>query len=171
MKSFILPCVSAALLLIAPPSRGDEPLPLPEKYQVLSLNKKFRAELDPREGTRIIHVASSKIMWTLPTWHGWAFLSNDGEHLVTGYDGLNLIPLEYTKKLVLITFWMKDKKTREITVGDLFPDTRILQRTVSHYNWGTINGINPDGYLQVRRCDGTRFLFDVRTGEPKKLPP
>ncbi len=158
-------CFFMILLLIALPVCSDAPLPLPAKHEVLSPNKRFRAELDPREGTKIISVESGTVLWKLPDWYRWAFLADDGEHFVTGYDGLNLIPLEYTRELVLITFWRKHKKIKEITVGDLFPDTGILQRTASHYHWGTIQGIDKDGHLQVERCDGTRFLFDIKTGE------
>jgi hypothetical protein len=153
-----------AILMLVPVVYSDVPLHVPIKYEVLSPNKKFRAEIDPLEGTKITRVESGKVLWKLPDWYRWAFLSDDGEHFVTGYDGLNLIPLDCTKKLVLITFWRKGNKVKEVTVGDLFPDTRILQRTVSHYQWGTIDGIDRDGFLQVRRCDGTKFLFDVRTG-------
>ncbi len=156
------------LLLIAPPVHSDAPLPAPAKHEVLSSNKKFRAELDPREGTKIINVESGRVLWKLPDWYRWAFLGDDGEHFVTGYDGLNLIPLDYTKKLVLITFWEKGNKIKEITVGDFFPDTRILQRTASHYQWGYIYGIDRDGFLQVKRCNGLVFLFNVRTGEKKE---
>jgi hypothetical protein len=60
---------------------------------------------------------------------------------VTGYDGINLIPQNYTKDLVLISFWRRDKKIRDVTVGELFPDTHILRKTISHYNWGLITGI------------------------------
>jgi hypothetical protein len=156
------------LLLIVPPVHGDEPLPAPAKHEVLSPNKKLRAELDPREGTKIINVESGRVFWQLPDWYRWAFLADDGEHFVTGYDGLNLIPLDYTKKLVLITFWEKGNKIMEITVGDLFPDTRVLQRTASHYQWGYIYGIDRDGFLHVKKCDGLEILLDVRTGAKRE---
>jgi hypothetical protein len=151
-------------LLIVPPVHGDEPLPAPAKHAVLSQNNKFRAELDPHAGIKIINAASGKILWQLPGWYRWAFLADDGEHFVTGYDGLNLIPLDYHKNLVLITFWNKGHKIREITVGDLFPDTRLLRRTASHYNWGYMYGIDRDGFLHVKRCDGLEIFLDVRTG-------
>lgn len=156
------------LLLIVLPVYGDEPLPAPAKYEVFSPNKKYRAELDPREGTKIINVESGKVLRQLPDWYRWAFLADDGEHFVTGYDGLNLIPLDYPKNLVLITFWSKGNKIREITVGDLFPDTRILQRTASHYRWGYIYGIDHDWFLHVKRCDGLEILLDVRTGAKRE---
>ncbi len=152
------------LLWIVPPVHSDEPLSAPAKHEVLSPNKKLRAELDPHEGTKIINVESGRVLWQLPDWYRWAFLADDGEHFVTGYDGLNLIPLDYTMRLVLITFWKKGDKIKEITVGDLFPDTRILQKTASHYHWGYIYGIDRDGCLQVKRCDGLEILFDVKTG-------
>ncbi len=160
-------CLFMTLLLIVSTVCSDAPLSPPAKHEVLSRNKRFRAELDPREGTTIISMESGNILWKLPDWYRCAFLADDGQHFVTGYDGLNLIPLDYSKKLVLITFWKKGNKIKEITVEDIFPDTRILQRTASHYNWGYMSGIDQDGFLQVKRCDGRVFLFDVRTGAKK----
>jgi hypothetical protein len=52
-------------------------------------------------------------------------------------------------------------------VGELFPNTRILQKTVSHYNWGSIMRITND-MLIVRRCDGKELRFDVTTGKATK---
>jgi hypothetical protein len=152
------------LLLIVPPVHSDGPLPAPAKHDVLSQNKKYRAELDPLAGTKIIEVKSGRVSWQLPDWYRWAFLADDGEHFVTGYDGLNLIPFDYPKNLAIITFWKRGNKIKEITVGDIFPDRRILQRTVSHYQWGYMYGIDRDGFLHVKRCDGLEILLDVRTG-------
>ena len=76
---------------------------------------------------------------------------------------MNLIPQDYTKDLVLITFWRRNTKIREVKVSEMFPDTRILQRTVSHYNWGSITGIT-NGTLLVRRCDRKMVMFSATTG-------
>ncbi len=96
------------------------------------------------------------------------FVANDGKHLVTEYDGLNLIPTDFADDLVLLTFWREGKKVREVRVKDFIPDRRILERTESHYEWGRVDSVDAQGHLKVERADGKTFLFDVTTGEKTK---
>jgi len=151
------------LLSFASEVRSDEPLAPPARYEVRSPSRRYVATLDPKTGVEVRASGSSEILWTSTNWFRVAFLADDGEHLVTGYDGMNLIPQDYTKDLVLITFWRRNSKIRDIKVGEVFPDTRILQKTVSHYNWGSITSIK-NGTLLVRRCDRKIMKFSVITG-------
>lgn len=166
MRILTLPTV-LILLSCALPIRADEPLAPPTRYEVQSPSRKFVATLDPNSGVRVSAAGASEVLWASTNWFRVAFLADDGDHFVTGYDGLNLIPRDYTKDLALITFWRREKKIRDVTVGELFPSMRILQKTVSHYNWGSIAGITK-GKLIVRRCDGNEVRFDVTTGEITK---
>jgi hypothetical protein len=145
--------------------RADEPLSLPKRHDVESQSKKYIATVDPKKGVTVRAVGVRKPIWAAPEiWSRRVLLADDGEHLVTGYDGLNLIPVDYTTNLVLITFWHRDQKIREVTVGDLFPDTKALRRTVWHYNWGGIVGIQ-EGKLIVRRCDKKEVRFEISSGK------
>jgi len=74
---------------------------------------------------------------------------------------------DYKTNLVLITFWQRNEKLREVTVGNLLPDTNVLRRTASHYDWGAIQGIT-NTTLTVLRCDGQEFRFDITTGKATK---
>ncbi|MCP5520186.1 MAG: hypothetical protein H7A46_01400 [Verrucomicrobiales bacterium] len=166
MRISVFPTV-LMFLCCASAIRADEPLAPPSRYEVKSSSHKFVATIDPKSGVRVSAAGSSQALWTSTNWFRVAFLADDGEHLVTGYDGMNLIPQDYTKDLVLISFWRRDKKIRDVTVGELFPDARILQKTVSHYNWGSITTIT-NGAAVVRRCDGKVMRFDVTTGRITK---
>jgi hypothetical protein len=146
-------------------ARGDAPLPPPGKVTVTSPSGRIRAFSDPKTGTRVEDANSHKVLWSLPDWHRRFFISDDGKHLVTQYDGLNLIPTDFTDDLVLFTFWREGRKLREIRVRDFVPDHRMLQRTASHYYWGTIYSIDAQGRLKVERADGKIFFFDVTTGK------
>jgi hypothetical protein len=147
---------------------ADESLPPPKLHVVESPSKGYVATVDPKSGVAVRAADSRKVLWESPkTWSRSAFLADDGEHFVTGYDGLNLIPVNYTTNLVLITFWKKEQKIRDVTVGDLFPNTKVLVRTVSHYRWGGIQGIT-NNTLIVRRCDKKEVKFDVGTGKVTK---
>jgi hypothetical protein len=144
--------------------RADTPLPPPSIKTALSPNGAIRAVSEPNSDTRVEDVKQNKVLWRLPGWHRAMFVANDGSHVVTEYDGLNLIPRDFTPDLVLLTFWSDGKKIKEITVGQLFPDRTLLQKTVSHYAWGTVEGINSDGSLKVHLMDGRMIYFDTSSG-------
>ncbi len=164
-----IPTIATLLILLSYASvvRADEPLAPPARYEVQNSSHKYVATLDPKTGVAVRATGSSNILWTATNWFRVAFLADDGHHFVTGCDGMNLIPQDYTKDLVLVTFWQQDKKIRDLTVGELFPDTRILEKTVSHYHWGSITGIT-NSTLIVSRCDGKVVRFDVTTGRITK---
>jgi hypothetical protein len=145
-------------------ARGDTPLPPPSKITATSPSGRIRAISDPNEGTRVEEVTMQKVLWSLPDWHRSMFVSDDGQHLVTEYDGLNLIPVGFSDDLVLLTFWRKGRKIREVTVGDLFPNRKGLVRTVSHYAWRRSIDFDASGRLRVSQIDGKTWLFDVSTG-------
>jgi hypothetical protein len=155
----------AFMAIVAGIARGDTPLPPPSKVTALSPNGAFRAVSEPSRDTRIEDVKQSKVLWRLPGWHRAMFVANDGKHVVTEYEGLNLIPKDFSRDLVLITFWSAGKNIKEITLGELFPDRTLLQQTVSHYAWGTVEGINSDSSLKVHLIDGRMMYFDTSSGK------
>jgi hypothetical protein len=149
---------------------ADAPLPPPEPNKDWSGNRRYETSSDPRGETTCTDLKTKKELWKIPQWFRWSFISNDGVHLVTGFDGLNLIPLDYKDDLVLLTFWENGKKTRDVTLGELIPDKSILEKTVSHYHWGSIKGFTEDGNLQISLADNKKVFYDVATGkktEPK----
>jgi hypothetical protein len=138
---------------------GDTPLPPPSKVTVTSPSGRICAISDPKAGTRVEDAKSHKVLWSLPDWHRRFLISDDGKHLVTEYDGLNLIPTDFTDDLVLFTFWREGRKLREIRVRDFVSDHRMLQRTASHYYWGMVHSIDAQGRLKVERADEKIFFF------------
>jgi hypothetical protein len=160
--------LSITLALCA--ARGDEPLPPPTKVTRTSPSGRIRAISDPESNTtRVEDAKSHRLLWTLPEWHRAFFVPDDGNHLVTEYGGLNLIPTGlFIGHIVLFTFWEEGKKIREVRVKDFIPDRRILERTASHYLWRETIGIDQHGRLKVERVDHRIFLFDVATGKEIK---
>lgn len=66
---------------------------------------------------------------------------------------------------MLFTFWRDARKLRDVRVRDFVPVRHILQYTVSHYYWGTVDGSDTQGRLKIKRAYGRIFLFDVTTGK------
>jgi hypothetical protein len=146
-------------------ARADTPLPPPSTVIALSPNRAVRAVSEPHCDTRIENVKHGDVLWRIPGWHRAMFVANDGNHLVTEYNGLNLIPKDYTPHLVLLTFWSAGAKIKEITVGELFPDRTVLQETDSHYAWGLVKGVDSAGSLKVHLMDGRMMYFDISSGK------
>jgi hypothetical protein len=159
--------IACTILIAINVSLGDMPLPPPGRIVTTSPNGQIRAVSDPNEGTSVEDPTRNEVLWHIPSWHRSMFVANDGKHLITEYDGMNLIPINFTDDLVLLTFWREGKKIREITVKDLFPDHSKLLRTVSHYVWRTTIKFDGQGRLNVSRIDGKMLIFDVPTGQER----
>ena len=155
------------LLLFPSAFHADEPLAPPKDYAVRSRNGRFEARVtvSPAE-TRVYQLVSpNKLLWHKPGFHRHVFLSDDGRHLVAGYDGYNLIPQNYSPDLVLITFFDRSKTIRRVTLSEIVPDLSRLRRTVSHYAWGGFGKIEKSGQFVVTTVDNRILRFDPATGK------
>jgi len=81
---------------------------------------------------------------------------------------MNLIPRDYDKHMVLISFWREGKKIRDVTLEEIAPNKSILKKTVSHFHWGGIEEIDEKGRLVVKRADEKVILYDLDTGRESK---
>src|SRR5215510_568218 len=112
----------AALLLAAGVVTGDSPLPRPSRFTVCSPNKAFCATADPATQTISIGAqGTDTAIWSLKPWHRLIFIANDGEHLMIGPEGLNLVPLDTKLPDPLLVFMKRKAVVRVVTVGDLYP--------------------------------------------------
>jgi hypothetical protein len=155
-------------LACAVPALADSPLPPPSIKTTKSASKRFEVVSDPEKGTRCTDLSSSKELWNLPDWYRWSFLCDDGRHFITAFDGFNLLSQNYKGSDVMLTFWKDGKSVGAVTVDELIPDKKILQRTVSHFSWGSIPGITKNGLLEVILEDGSKQYFDPTTGRRAK---
>jgi hypothetical protein len=189
-QSTIARLASAAFLvltiLLSGISRADSPLPPPEKKTVWSANRQFFAVMEPdNQITTVYRKAQGKPdekVWSMYGWFRVASLTDDGERLIAGYGGMNVIPLEYDKKLVMLYFFKRGELINYVTLDQIIHDTSSLRRTVSHYAWGNFEGLDPEGRYVVETVEGRRIRFDVAKGMPvverdgqipprKSLPP
>jgi len=144
---------------------ADQPLPAPFDQRINSPNKRYYALLSAREKRTVAYDASTKTrLWEMGGWFRVAALADDGEHFVTGYDGVNLIPANYDPKMAMLTFYRNGKPFRSITLEELVPDLSKLQSTTSHVYWGYYAGFE-NGLYRVDTVDRGTLLFDPKTGE------
>jgi hypothetical protein len=156
----------AALLLLAPAgASADEPLAKPWPKTVCSANRAYCAVMDPERWTTEVRIGEAgQVLWSMADWFRLAALSDDGEILVAGYDGMNLLPLDYRRDLVILTFYRRGTTVAEITLDEVIEDFGALGRTVSHYNWGHYLGFDEAGRYVIETVEGRRIAFDVTTG-------
>jgi hypothetical protein len=156
----------SALLALGPCAAvADEPLANPWPKIVCSANQAFCAVMDPASWTTDVHVgAAGPVRWSMAGWFRLAALSDDGEILVAGYDGMNLLPLDYSPDLVVLTFYRRGAFIAEVTLDQVIDDFAALERTVSHYNWGYYLGFDQAGRYVIETVEGRRIAFDAATG-------
>ncbi|MNM34988.1 hypothetical protein D3C81_456500 [compost metagenome] len=168
MKSYLALIVA----FLAAPALADTPLPPPEKQTICSPSGNACATSDPATNfTLVSSHASRQMPWTIPGWHRWLFVSDDGESVVVGYGGMNLVPVDVTLKEPVFLFYNKGKLVRTVTLGDLYERKSQLRRTISHFDWAHIPGINQANQLVVELVNGKKVAFAVSTGQVQPLIP
>jgi len=135
-------------------SSPDQPLDPPAPKTFCSANKKYCLEAVPgKDSVLYEHTkGKKKVLWTVPGWQRSAFVRNDGAFVATQYPGLNLLPLDHQGGIVLIELWKSDNNGNScwsFTVGDAQKMGAGFRRTVSHYEWGQVEGFLPDGKLSI----------------------
>lgn len=160
-----LPLAILATLVIgtAGIAHAVEPLPPPSRIETRSPGGLVTAVATPGSATRILDSASRRMLWNIPGWHRTIFVSDDGMHAVLGPEGRTMLPLDHRDGDPLLRFWRQARLVRTVTVGELVPK-EMRKRTLTHYVWGDIEGIDADNQLVVRRIDGQVFRFELATG-------
>jgi hypothetical protein len=166
-------CLAILLLFsIAGHSRADAPLPAPEILTFCSANKQFCAVSDPvKRITRVSSKRFDKTLWSIPGWHRWVILSNDGESMVIAHSGINLVPSDVTLREPVLRFYSRGQLVRAVTLGDLYKTKSELVPTVSHFAWVRAVGFNKANQLVVELVSGKKVAFAARTGRSQRLIP
>lgn len=177
MKLANLLCLGAGLwagMAFRGPLHADTPLPAPKPKEVWSPNKHYCAVMDPRQMTTIVYRVGAggqrARLWAMYGWFRVAHLANDGEHLVAGHPGVNLLPLDVSMDDVMIYFFRRGELIRTVALRELVPKAEDLKKTASHYVWGSYLGFDSLGRYTVETAAKRRLTFDVRTGRPTVRP-
>lgn len=165
---FTLLALGAAALLSSASARADAPLRPPEKHVARSPNATIAAESDPASGlTTVYRVApdgTRERRWAMAGWFRAIYPADDGDHLVVGFDGLNLLPRNAADDLVVLRFVRRGEAIRALTLRDVVPDRSILKRTASHLAWRESERFDAKGRFVVVTIDGAQHRYDVKTG-------
>jgi hypothetical protein len=94
------------------------------------------------------------------------FLADDGDHMVIGHEGGNLLPLNHRVDESILTFVDRGTIIRKVTLDELVPNPAQLRRTASHVLWGGYRGFDRRQIFWVETVDKRRIGFDPVTGLP-----
>ena len=151
-------------------AHADSPLPAPKRHTVCSPSGTVCAVSDPRTNdTRIVNHTSGKTLWSIPGWHRWLFLSDDGLSLAVGYVGMNLVPADADMDLTVIHFYREGRLLRTLQLSDLYRSRSQLPRTASHLQWVEAIRINNAHQLLLHLTTGEIAAFSMQTGRRTSL--
>lgn len=167
--------VALALVLGAgAPARADSPLPPPATHTAVSPSKAVEAVSDAKtEVTTVYRVVDGRRekAWAMPGWYRAVHVADDGDHVVIGFDGLNLLPKEAPDDLVVLRFVRRGEVVASLTVLDVVRTRTLLKPTVSHLAWRDAEGFDAEGRFFVQTLDGARQVFEVATGKRIDVAP
>ncbi|NIA68899.1 hypothetical protein HBA54_09870 [Pelagibius litoralis] len=155
--------VLAVIWALAPDAGADEPLPPPTDREICSPNGLYCAVMDAAANeTTVFHQGLP--LWRRPGWFRDAFLADDGEHMIVGYRGLELLQWDYRPETVMISFWRRDRLIRAVPLSEVIEDTAKLELTTSHFLWGRTVGIDDSSRFVVETVEDRRLTFDITSG-------
>jgi hypothetical protein len=123
---------------------ADMPLPPPEDITVYSANRKYIGISYAEKNKTVcyqINKNKRKEIWSIEGWNRSFYISDDGNYLVIGYSGLNLLSEDYKPEWTAISIYYKGKLIKDFQFKELIIDFSKLQKTASHYYWGSIIGL------------------------------
>jgi len=151
------------VFLFAHSALGDEELRPPKTYVRCSPNGQFCAEMSAEKRQTIIRHGGREI-WRMEGWFEDAYLADDGDHLVVGYWGGPHLPVNFSPRTTVVTFYRRGELIKKVHVSGIFRDLHSLPLTGSHRLWGRTLGFDKKGRFIINTTESRAFAFDVRSG-------
>jgi hypothetical protein len=140
-----------------------------------SKNKRFQALPGPGDTSTVVRrrlgPKTTEKVWAKPGWNPVAFLSDDGEYLVTGYEGNNLLNHKHAPDEVMLTFFRRGAVIGSIRLNEIILDEKHLEVTDSGVFWGFYEGFLASHRLAVDTVEQRRLVYDVTTGALVQVVP
>jgi hypothetical protein len=154
-------------LLVDRPARAwlfldaDEP--------VYSSNRQFYAVPAGAKSTvtrvfRNLGPRRSEKVWEKRGWNYVTNISDDGEYLVTGYDGNNVLDRNYTPDTVMLTFYRRSTPVRSVPLREIIVDVKRMAEWHEGFEWGFYRGFVAEHQFAVDTAEDRRLVYDVTTG-------
>jgi hypothetical protein len=148
---------------------ADQPLGPPSVKTTCSNSGAYCALADSaRNTTQLFDKRSAKQLWSIPGWHRWVFVADDGRSMAVGYDGMNLLPMDVRMNEPVLRFYHQGKLTRTLKLSYFYANQKAMTQTVSHWAWVRTIAEEAPGELDVALVDGRHLRFNMRTGDAIK---
>lgn len=108
----------------------------------------------------------TKWLWSMEGSYQEGWLSDDGEYFVGCYEGLNFLPLSFTKDLIILSFFKHGMLMGSVRLDQLITDFSKLKKVDSKYRWSKYIGLNACGLIAGETIEGKKIVFDIATGSP-----
>lgn len=155
---FLLACLACA-------ASADSPLPPPTRIVACSHSGEFCAVSDPvTRKTSVTRRDMSTSLWTIAGWHRWLIVTEDGQRVVVGYGGLNLVEKDAELDTKVLFFYGPSGLMKSVSLADLYRSKAEMNETVSHYEWEQSVELDANGHLMVQKVDGSKVMFDPQSG-------
>lgn len=126
----------------------------------------FAAPSRDHQSTIVFRAAKGKKperVWAMPGWQTTAWLSDDGDYLVVGYAGVNLLELDHKPDEVMLSFFRRGTLVGTVRLTDIIENQAHMRRSVSHYGWGHYLGFVGLHQFAVTTIEDRELVYDVAT--------
>jgi hypothetical protein len=140
----------------------DDDLPIVSKNQRFEAAPGLRG--DSTVVTRKRKLKRTEKIWEKPGWDPVSFVSDDGNYLVTGYDGNNLLKHQHAANEVMLVFYRRGTRLKSVRLDEVVVDQAHLRTTDSGVLWGSYEGFLTTHRFAVDTVEQRRLIYDVTTG-------
>lgn len=96
-------------------------------------------------------------------WHRSFYISPNGEYVVIGFAGLDLVPKSVRPNQIMLSIYHNGKLQHTIALSQLLYSLDSLRPTVSHYYWGSISQVS-DFHVRLDTVEGM-VEVDISSGK------
>lgn len=158
MGNLMRSAVLALVLAASGRASADSPVEQVDATTFCSKNQKYCAQStrDPSLTSVYAETNPGQVLWSRKEFVVKGYVSDDGQAVASCYAGLNLLPLDAKADFLVARIFHASGRAKEIRIGAVYPDIRVLPRTDSHVEWGRCIDIDEDGLI-IERVDGTQW--------------
>lgn len=140
-----------------------------DEAPVSSANRRYFAVQGPDQRSTVIFKRSVRQKrekhWEVPVWSPAMYLSDDGEYLVVGYEGANLLSHRYRLDQVMVSFYRRTTLIKAVRLEEIIQDRRRLEVSDSGVLWGFFVGLIAPHRFALDTVERRRLIFDIATGD------
>ena len=151
------------LILLNSIAFGDAPLRYPDMIEIWEPQSNYCALIEKKTTTIYKRgCLNGKEIYKIKGFHPVSYLRENGSVFISTYPGLNLVGLHSPLETVIVEVFDNGEKKQTVKLKELIKSFNSLQKTSSHYQWGSIKSLNGT-ILEIVTKEG-EILFNYKTG-------